>query len=31
LLVFETFEKASYGIVLKTNRPLKVMDKVKNP
>lgn len=31
LMVFETFEKASYAIVLKTNRPLKVMDKVKNP
>lgn len=30
-LVFEVFEKASYAIVLKTNRPLKVMDKVKNP
>ena len=31
LLVFEAFEKASYGIVLKANRPLKVLDKVKNP
>jgi len=31
LLVFNVFEKASYGIVLKTNRPLKVMDKVKSP
>lgn len=30
-MVFEVFEKASYAIVLKTNRPLKVMDKVKNP
>jgi hypothetical protein len=30
-MVFETFEKASYAIVLKANRPLKVMDKVKNP
>jgi len=31
LMVFEVFEKASYGIVLKTNRPLKVLDKIKNP
>ena len=31
LMVFEAFEKASYAIVLKANRPLKVMDKVKNP
>ena len=31
LMVFDVFEKASYAIVLKTNRPLKVMDKVKNP
>jgi hypothetical protein len=30
-MVFETFEKASYAIVLKSNRVLKVMDKVKNP
>jgi LysM domain-containing protein len=30
-LVFEVFEKASYAIVLKSNRVLKVMDKVKNP
>jgi len=30
-MVFDVFEKASYAIVLKTNRPLKVMDKVKNP
>jgi hypothetical protein len=30
-MVFEVFEKASYAIVLKTNRPLKVLDKVKNP
>lgn len=30
-LVFESFEKASYAIILKSNRPLKVMDKVKNP
>lgn len=31
LMVFEAFEKASYALVLKSNRPLKVMDKVKNP
>ena len=31
LLVFESFEKASYAIVLKASRPLKVLDKVKNP
>ena len=31
LMVFETFEKASYAIVLKSNRPLKILDKVKNP
>ncbi|MFT7286432.1 MAG: nucleoid-associated protein YgaU [Halieaceae bacterium] len=30
-MVFEVSEKASYAIVLKANRPLKVMDKVKNP
>jgi hypothetical protein len=30
-LVFETYEKASYAIILKASRPLKVMDKVKNP
>ncbi|PLW71019.1 LysM peptidoglycan-binding domain-containing protein [Pseudohalioglobus lutimaris] len=30
-MVFESFEKASYALVLKSNRPLKVMDKVKNP
>ena len=31
LMVFEVAEKASYALVLKANRPLKVMDKVKNP
>ena len=31
LMVFESFEKASYAIVLKASRPLKVLDKVKNP
>jgi hypothetical protein len=30
-MVFEAFEKASYAIVLKSSRPLNVMDKVKNP
>ncbi len=30
-MVFEAFEKASYAIVLKANRPLKILDKVKNP
>lgn len=30
-MVFEVFEKASYALVLKSNRPLKVLDKVKNP
>ncbi|MAT94257.1 MAG: peptidoglycan-binding protein [Halioglobus sp.] len=30
-MVFEAFEKASYALVLKASRPLKVMDKVKNP
>ena len=31
LMVFEVFEKASYALVLRANRPLKVLDKVKNP
>lgn len=31
LMVFEVAEKASYALVLKANRPLKVMDKIKNP
>jgi len=30
-LVFEPFEKATYAIVIKADRPLKVGDKVKNP
>ncbi len=30
-MVFETFEKASYAIILKSNHPLQVGDKVKNP
>lgn len=31
LLVFRTFEKVSYAIVMKAERPLSVGDKVKNP
>ena len=31
LMVFRTFEKVSYGIVLKATRPLAVMDRVENP
>jgi hypothetical protein len=30
-MIFESFEKASYAIVLKADRPLKVMDKVMTP
>ncbi len=30
-MVFEVYDKASYALVLKSNRPLKVLDKVKNP
>ena len=30
-MVFEVFEKASYAIVLKSDKPLAVGDKVKNP
>lgn len=30
-MVFESFEKASYAIVLKASRPLRVLDKVRNP
>lgn len=30
-MVFEAFEKASYAIILKASRPLRVGDKVKNP
>ncbi|MFK7975303.1 MAG: LysM peptidoglycan-binding domain-containing protein [Halioglobus sp.] len=30
-LVFEVFEKASYAIIIKASRPLKLLDKVKNP
>ncbi|ARN74048.1 LysM peptidoglycan-binding domain-containing protein [Oceanicoccus sagamiensis] len=31
MMIFRTFEKVSYGLVLKATRPLAVMDKVKNP
>lgn len=31
LIVFRTFEKVSYGLILKADRVLKVMDEVKNP
>ncbi len=31
LMVFRTFEKVSYGLVLRAEAPLKVMDMVKNP
>lgn len=30
-MVFEVFEKASYAIILKSDKPLKVGDKIKNP
>jgi LysM domain len=30
-MVFESFEKVSFAIILKTSRPLKVFDVVKNP
>ncbi|HUH38401.1 MAG TPA: LysM peptidoglycan-binding domain-containing protein [Spongiibacteraceae bacterium] len=31
MMVFRTFDKVSYGVVLKATRPLAVMDKVRNP
>jgi hypothetical protein len=31
LMIFRAFEKMSYGIVLKSNRPLAIMDRVGNP
>ena len=31
LMVFRTFDKVSYALVLKANKALSVMDKVKNP
>ena len=31
LMVFRVFEKMSYGLVLKAQRPLAVLDELKNP
>jgi len=31
LMVFRTYEKLSYGLVLSANQPLSVLDKVRNP
>lgn len=31
LMVFRSFEKVSYGLVLRASRPLEVMDRVRNP
>lgn len=31
LMVFQTYEKLSYGLVLKSGRPLSIGDRVKNP
>ncbi|ABC26954.1 uncharacterized protein containing LysM domain [Hahella chejuensis KCTC 2396] len=31
LMVFRTFEKVSYGLILKAERPLAIMDEVRNP
>jgi len=31
LMVFRTYDKLSYGLVLSTNQPLSVLDKVRNP
>jgi len=31
LMVFRVFEKVSYGLILKTSRPLEVMDEVRSP
>ena len=31
LMVFRVFEKMSYGLVLKAQRPLAIMDELKNP
>ena len=31
LMVFRTYEKMSYGIVLRATQPLAVMDRIHNP
>lgn len=31
MMVFRTFEKTSYGLILKSSAPLSVLDRVKNP
>lgn len=31
LMIFRTFEKVSYGLILKAERPLAIMDEVRNP
>ena len=31
LMYFSVFERMSYALVLKSNRPLKILDRVKNP
>jgi hypothetical protein len=31
MMVFRTFEKLSYGIILESDRPLGVLDEVTNP
>jgi hypothetical protein len=31
LMVFRTFEKLSFAIVLESNQPLAVLDKITNP
>ena len=31
LMVFRTFEKVSYGLILRAERPLALMDEVRNP
>ena len=31
MMIFRTFEKVSYGLVLKATRPLSVMDRISNP
>jgi hypothetical protein len=31
MMVFRTFDKLSYGLVLESERPLEVLDQVRNP